>query len=775
MDSTVVITTYEEKKHILKNLSHENKLLNLKFYTFEEIKKNLFFDYGNDTILYVMEKYHKNLSIAKTYIENLYFLKDSKKSKIQFLNELKKDLENKKLLKHDHNFCDYLKNKKIIVYGYSKLSKEQEKILSGFSYELKNELKKEYSPKVYEAKNIEEEVEFIAFKISELLNKISINKIKVIANKEYKNAIHKYFKFYNLPFNESSSSSFYSTITAKEFLNNYDNLSIEANILSLSEKYQNVNDLVSIINKSAGINDKGKRKEFIINDLKKAKVANNRYDNAILLSSIEEEFSEDDHVFLLGFNMGTYPKIYQDNDFLCDEEKEELGLDTSTMKNKLETMKVLNKFKHIPNLVITYKVNSERGKCYPSSLLSHFNTKEEIRMPINKSYSKISTKLKYAKLLDSLYKYNSYDDTLEIYNYNLDIPYKEYRNKYTKIDSKDLIKHLNNELTLSYTSLESYNECAFKFYISKILHLDIYEENFKTIIGLIVHHILEIGLKKEINISEEIINFIKEKEYTLNKKEFFYLEKISEELELVLETLKEHENLCSLKKYLFETDFYVYKDKNNLKITFKGFMDKIMYQTFNGKEVVAVVDYKTGDKKIDLDMLEYGLDLQLPIYLYLLKKSDRFKNAIIAGFYLEHIIFGTPNIVVGKTLKEQKKEALKLYGYTNKNENILKLMDESFEDSSMIKGLRQTKSGDFDKKAKLLTEEEMNDIVKITEQKINESIEKILACEFTINPKVINNKNKSCKYCKFKDICFTEKADEVILGGETNELDKEPA
>ena len=50
------------------------------------------------------------------------------------------------------------------------------------------------------------------------------------------------------------------------------------------------------------------------------------------------------------------------------------------------------------------------------------------------------------------------------------------------------------------------------------------------------------------------------------------------------------------------------------------------------KKVIAVIDYKTGDKNIKLDTLEYGINIQLPIYLYLLKKSSRFKNSVIAGF-----------------------------------------------------------------------------------------------------------------------------------------------
>ena len=66
--------------------------------------------------------------------------------------------------------------------------------------------------------------------------------------------------------------------------------------------------------------------------------------------------------------------------------------------------------------------------------------------------------------------------------------------------------------TLSYTSLESFNECGFKYYLSKVMNLDLYLETFKTIIGKIVHHILEIGLENDIDIELEISKFIKDLE-----------------------------------------------------------------------------------------------------------------------------------------------------------------------------------------------------------------------------------------------------------------------
>ncbi len=776
MEPSIIITTNEFKKNILRENSKNHVFYNIKFYTFENLKKMLFFDYDNNTIAFIMKKYHVNIAIAKMYLENLYFLKDIDHEKVQFLIDLKAQLDNHNLLIYHPSFKDSIKGKRIIVYGYSNLSKEQKLILKEIDADIfyENDLHKSYVPMVYEATNIDQEVEFVCQEIAKLLDReIPLSHIKIIASNEYDSVLTRYLSFYHIPFNNRSTHSFYNTLLARDFLNHYEEYSIDENVLRLSEKYANVSELVRIINLSVEVLDKALRKEFIINDLQNTKLKETVYLEGLELCSLSDSFYDDDYVFLLGFNVSDYPKIKRDIDYLSDEVKDALGLTTSTEVNNDQKTTILNEIRSTKHLVITYKLNGPNGSAYPSMLISELDSRVlPISIDEDISYAKSLSEIKYAIALDNLYKYNMISDNLALYQHNLDIPYFTYDNQFKGIPASMLLAHLNNELTLSYTNMEMYRECAFHYYVSKILHLDIFEETFMTIIGSIMHHILELGLTKEIDIPVEIMKFVKNQDYHLNAKEYFYLEMISEELKKSLNVIKNQMRHSKLNHYLFENNFFVYKDKGDMKVTFKGTIDKVMYNTFHDKEVIAVVDYKTGSTLITLKDLAYGLHLQLPIYLYLLKKSDRFCTASIAGFYVQKVLFNKGNIEFKKTSKEILENNMRLQGFTNSNEVFMELIDDNYQEGKILLNLKFKKDGSLSANSKVLSDTEMDEVITKVDGVIDETIDMILNGEFKINPKVLNKKNIACTYCKFSDLCFKKKQDEVELGGEEVEVDE---
>ena len=58
----------------------------------------------------------------------------------------------------------------------------------------------------------------------------------------------------------------------------------------------------------------------------------------------------------------------------------------------------------------------------------------------------------------------------------------------------------------------------------------------------------------------------------------------------------------------------------------------------DNQTVINITDYKTGDTTVNPAYYPIGLNLQLPTYLYLIKKINNLENIIIGGFYLQKIL-----------------------------------------------------------------------------------------------------------------------------------------
>ena len=111
-----------------------------------------------------------------------------------------------------------------------------------------------------------------------------------------------------------------------------------------------------------------------------------------------------------------------------------------------------------------------------------------------------------------------------------------------------------------------------------------------------------------------------------------------------------------------------------------------------------------------------------------------------------------------RTYREKLKENMRLVGYTTDNVDILKHLDYNYQDSEMIKGLKQTNNG-FSRYSKLLTSSDEYNIFKYTEEKINEVLKNIINGEFAVAPKRIGTSYNSCNLCKYKDLCYKTEDD----------------
>ncbi len=768
-NNKVLIVKDESKKNFIELLN--GKLVNVKILTLTEFKKKYFFDYDNKTIYYICNKYNVIPEIANIYLENLYYIKDINNDKVKFLLNLKKDLIDNNLLYENELFKEFIKNSEIVVCDSEDIDEFYINTFNELKADFYN-LEGETSKKdLYKARNIEEEISFVSSSICSLIKKgIDINKIKLCnVNSNYIFDIKRIFKFYNIPVELKSEEVIEGTPLIKRFKELYsDNISetldkLYESIASEEDAiyYKKIVDIVNLFNFCDNYNDV---KDLIFKKIDKIKKVVKHLTNSVKVIDFKNELiNDDEYIFMLNFNEGVIPTDYKDEDYLTDSIRKELNISTSYDLNEKERYYLKKKISLVKNLVVTYIEQDKNEKLYRSSLYEDelFNEKEiELSFNDSNSYNKLilvnekDINNKYGSISENLCKLNAHYK---------DEGYLTYNNKFKGIDTNKLSNYLNNKLTLSYTSVNSFYECSFKYYLKYILKLDKYEDTFDTVVGNIFHNILSECFEKDYNVDSAWDSWIKNSKYEFTNADKFFLRGLKNELLLTIDTIKNQLNYTSLNRFLYEKNITIDINKN-LNIKFTGYVDKMMYGEFDSNLIVVVVDYKTGAPSINLKSIEHGLDMQLPIYIYLIKNSNEFKNAKIGGFYLQH----TLDDVLDRDLRI---DSLKLQGYSNSDKNILKHVDSSYENSKIIKSLKTNVDGSFSYYSKTISNDEINDLYTLVDKNIKDASENIMNAKFDINPKKINNKLRGCEFCKYKSICYMTNDDVVTLGGENNELD----
>ena len=734
-DGDLIVTPNYIKKKILKDLSKEKKLINCKFMTIEEFKKNVFETYDEKSIYYIMTKYNLKYDIAKEYLENIFLNYEPIK---KIYNDLKK---NKLIIKNK-----MLNKKNIKVIGYESIEPFILKKLNDYNFKILNLKKEKYTHKVYEFETQTDEVVYTATKVIECLNKININDINlVIPSEEYLNELERIFELYNIPLNINQGESIYSTKTASDFIKKLkETKNIKKSLVSINQN-DIYNQIVDIINKYIFIKDVDDTFiEIIENEIKKVKIKTNKKTNAVNVINIDEVYDKTKYYFILGLNQNVLPKLHSDNMIISDDKRNALGLFTSAERNKNEIEKIKDILTSYPNLFLSYKLRDNYNNYYPSQVINELKLDVVINPKPKLIYSNKYNKLLLANLLDDYVNYNEEDERLySLFSSYKDFDYKTYKNDFTQIDKSEKNSLTGKNITLSYSSINNYFLCPFKFYIQNILKLYKNEESIQTLIGNLFHYVLQNLYNDNFDLDYYYEDYLKDKK--LSAKEKFYLNKLKKILKEDIKIIKYQDSHSLFNKKLTEKKIVIDKRDN---IKFIGFVDKVSILD----DYVIITDYKTGNIDTTLDNIDDGLNMQLPTYIYLIKKGTKNDKKIV-GFYLQKLLNSK------KIDKEENSiNNLKLNGYTINDEDIISKIDDTYTNSEIIKGMKKTKTS-FYSYTKLINQNDLDKIANIVDENIEKVIKSIENNNYKINPKRLNGELISCKYCSFKDLCYYKEED----------------
>ena len=754
-DDSIYIVPNSLKLKLLDILSKEDKIYNITFISLEELEKHYFFDIKEDALLYLLDKTNENIDVLKLMLKNLYKIdvnKDYKESKLNNLKSLYLDLKNNDYLIFDKGYREYLLTKNIYILGYSMLEPYQKDMLNSINTNYLDITSNLSIDTVYKYHSMKDEIISTALKIRELNSKgISYNKMFLAGvDNSYNYLLKTIFKMFDIPLYLKSTNKITSLINVKDYLKDKDINHVKD--INIKSKIMKIESDLSYAKNS-------KYYDILLKD----RLENTTLDSIELVESvkvlneaIEVPYlvSDDEYSFVLGFNQNYLPKIYKDEDYLSDSLKSKCNLNTSTIKNKLSKDSLVKVLGTIKNLTLSYKLTSLTSEYAKSSLLNELNLKEVDSINYSYNYSKEFNNYRTSSVLDTYYKYHEEDKDFAFLTTNIDT------SKYTSFDHK--FKGINRPITpysLSYSNLDDLAKCPFKYYLKHILKLDSFDENFNTKIGNIFHSVLKDSYSDNFSFDISLNKTLKDN--PLDKRENVLFKRLETELQEIVNYNKQVE------KRSFLTEFY---GEKRLEIplsehaTLKGFIDKILFKTFHDKTYYAVFDYKTGSATLNLDYLEDGLYLQLPLYIYLINKSNLFDNPSFVGFFYQYLLQSYKD-------KDEQIKNLKLVGYTTDDKIILSYLDEDYETDSFVKGLSVKKDGELSSRSKILSDSELEDMMNSINKALEKSLKIIDNNAFDIAPKIINNKNISCEFCPFKEVCFVSASDYIYLEkkeGESN-------
>ena len=754
----LIITTNSNKMNILKNTK---VLIPRRFMSLNELKDKLLGEFDFKSIYYIYKNYQYNLPFIFNIVKYLPYIdlkKEYKSNKLNELKLLKNDLLLNKYYSYDKLFLAYLKDCQIEFINLDD-TLENQIILNilkenDIKYSIKNNqyLNKKYELKI--AKTEEEEIYYVFSEINKLLKKGVLPEHINLVNVD--STYYPLLKRVSYIFKVDIALTKEASLIDKEELNTFLN-----NINNLLEALQNIKDevlykaLVDIINKYdlTKINDINFLKDIIIYSIRNVKYPNLTYEHAIKIANLSDNFTNDDYVFILNFNQN-FPHLLE-NDYLIDDELQELNLDTIKSLNNQIIKNHINDLHKVNNLVLSMPTLFNNENNFLSVLALELDIKEEkinLELGLNKMFDDILL----TSYLDDLVNYNVDNENLNKYDIT-HLNYLGYDNKF-----KPFPLVIDDEIKVSYSSMKTYFLCSFYYYLDNILKLKVSEDTQASKLGTYVHHLLESSYNQDFNFE----SISKEAKKDFNKKEQFYASRFDEVVKRLIQFNKEHENESDLTTVERERKYEV---KNDFLLV-KGFIDKTLKQEDKDKITLAVIDYKTGQDKASLDNINYGFNMQLPIYLYLLYNTYKDKEIEICGLYLQKVTLDT------LSLTEDVFSPFKLNGYTNLL--YADKLDKSYMNTSYIANLKFKKDGSLSKTSKVLTNKDILEILDIVNSKLNEIKDAYINSDFKINPKVISNDVNACKYCPYSDICYHQYKDTIILenksfnkGEETDEMD----
>lgn len=698
---------------------------------------------------------------AKNYLKSMYFLREDKAGeKLATLQLYYQHLVKKGLVTFDDTKFFY-QNKSVLIINYAETDQQLNLILKVLglkaTYWQENTNAAKFNFRTFS--EIGKEVPFVLNQITHLLAEGIPTKdiILLTTSREYQNEMKLWLPSFSLPLNVFSTLPALAFPRVQKLMGD-----LEDNINQLDEFLHQlfasehedsaVIEVLKVLKQYPRQNlDNQLYLELIKDKLSTININEQHYKNAI---NVVDDFPltlEGKCVFILGFCKGQYPRVSVDNDFLTDDEKTRLGINTSSVENQMALdlwKKRLNTSNHF---YFSYAENVGGQKQLVSELVDLFAMAP---LPDNTPtifYSQTYLNLFYAELRDNFSKYNAFDDNIaRLEPLAQSFRYQAFDNQYSPVD------HFRSDsfLSLSFSKLDTFYACSFRYYLEYVLKLRTRGNMLSLEIGTLYHLLMEKSDEGTLDVRQEVEIYLAKSE--LDAREKMIIRGMENMFKIGLRLKGELEEQMTMSSTTSELEVRLkFDDLTQVS----GRIDRLYVLKDQG---LVLVDYKTGLKKFKASQVEHGKSLQLPLYALLIKKDPRFIDHYIVGLFLQKL--KQEGLVYTDDEEAEYayfKKKFKMHGLLIDDLEAIGYFDHTALEGSShyVTGLGYSKKeARLRKKSPVYDASFFDEIAQSAKDKILEAATRIRQNDFRVNPLIID-KESACDFCPFSAICFKKDDD----------------
>ena len=183
-----------------------------------------------------------------------------------------------------------------------------------------------------------------------------------------------------------------------------------------------------------------------------------------------------------------------------------------------------------------------------------------------------------------------------------------------------------------------------------------------------------------------------------------------------------------------------------------GIIDRVDVCEEEDRTLIRIIDYKSGENKIELDDIYYGLKLQLALYMSAacqIYEKDGRQAAEPAGMFYYHM---KDPLLKSRDMNEREyRKEFKMNGYANSDPDIIRKLDHT-PDGSVTMNVRLTKKGLPYKDSPVLSSDDFKDLTEYVKEKIGDLGNQIYSGDVSQSP-YNKGKRSACDYCPAYEIC----------------------